>query len=457
MEDYKSANEEVETKSSSNNEAWTFPRLYVNSGRYMGNNCCDGERSPPFTLPSGAKLEALATVAKDVEATLPLLQSDLKRINDALTAAERDESRSLLSAASTQADSVLEDAWDLLESAKASLVRSTLHLTLRQALPSVLPQSTESLATRLLSGQEAPDLPKYIRLATEGDEGKARKDVGRIRLKLDSAGVALRAALRALVQVEIHITQSKSRLSKDVLTQSKNIEKELREMQTSKGPALREAVLVDEEVAKFAQISKPSFLYEQVIILGKVLLDIQARADSLDQQLDSLQTEVSSRIEELKETETQVEVSVEDLSSTAFPNKFQPSATLSERSDSSRRHRESEEDFLQSISQIRRTLEEETRRSRNASEGLEELRDSLATSHSALQASKARVLLSLLKLREVRVSLQAVGRWKVQKMLGRQSEDEEEFMEERPRGMHSMDARESQVLLGRLSFQRGST
>ena len=246
----------------------------------MGNNCCDGERAPPFTLPSGAKLETLATVAKDVEATLPLLQTDLKRINSALTAAEREESRSMLAAASTQAESVLEDAWDLLESARASLVRSTLHLTLRQALPTVLPlaQSTESLATRLLSRQEAPGLPKYIRLATEGNEDKARKDVGRIRLKLDTAGVALRAAVRALVQVETHITQSKSRLSKEVLTPSRNIEQELREMQASKGPTLREAVLVDEEVAKFAQVSKPSFLYEQVIILGKVLLDIKASA-----------------------------------------------------------------------------------------------------------------------------------------------------------------------------------
>jgi len=424
----------------------------------MGNNCCDGERAPPFTLPSGAKLETLATVAKDVEATLPLLQTDLKRINSALTAAEREESRSMLAAASTQAGSVLEDAWDLLESARASLVRSTLHLTLRQALPTVLPlaQSTESLATRLLSRQEAPGLPKYIRLATEGDEGKARKDVGRIRLKLDTAGVALRAAVRALVQVETHITQSKSRLSKEVLTPSRNIEQELREMQASKGPTLREAVLVDEEVAKFAQVSKPSFLYEQVIILGKVLLDIKARAASLDQQLDSTQAEASARIEELKEAETQVEVSVEDLSSAAFPSRVQPSPGLSEQSSFSRRNRESEEDFLQSISQIRQTLDEESRWSRHASEGLEELRDSLTTSHSALQASKARVMLSLLKLREVRVTLQAFGRWRVRKMQGRQSGDEE-MMEERPREVRSMEARKSQVLLGRLSFERGSS
>ena len=430
----------------------------------MGNSCCDGERGPPISLlRSKAEVEALASVAKDVEATLPILQNDVKRIKDALTAAEKGEieRRTALTGASNQARPVLEDAWDLLESARASLVRSTLHLTLRQSLPTVLPnsQGTESLATRLLSGREDSELPKYIRLATEGDEGKARKDVGRIKLKLDTAGVALRAAIRTLVQLETRISQGKSHLSSEIIVPLRNIEMELREMQASKGPALREAVLLDEEIAKFAQVSKPSFLYEQVIILGKMILDINARAASLSQQLDFSQSEANSRIEELKEAEKQIEASVEDLSFASFPSRIyqKTEPALSDHSSSTKINQESEEHCRRSISQLKQTIEEETRGSRQASEGLDELRDSLASSRAVVQASKARVLLSLLQLREVRVTLQALGRWRIQGVLGRQSDEEEELMEERPREIHSMAARKSQPHFSRLPFARNSS
>lgn len=430
----------------------------------MGNSCCDGERGPPITLlRSKAEVEALATTAKDVEATLPILQNDVKRIKDALTTAEKAEieGRMALTVASNQTKPVLEDAWDLLESARASLVRSTLHLTLRQSLPTVLPKSqgTEAIATRLLSGQEDTELPKYIRLATEGDEGKARKDVGRIRLKLDTAGVALRAAIRTLVLLETRINQRKSNLSSEIVVPLRNIEGELKEIHTSKGPGLREAVLLDEEIAKFAQVSRPSFLYEQVIILGKVILDINARTASLTQQLNFSQLEANSRIEELKEAEKQIEASVEDLSFASFPSRVYQKTdyALSDHSSSTQGNKESEEYCRRSISQLKQTIEEETRGSRQASEGLHELRDSLASSRAVVQTSKARVLLSLLQLREVRVTLQALGRWRIQGVLGRQKGGDEESMEERPREIHSISARQSQPHFSSLPFARNSS
>lgn len=377
----------------------------------MGNNCCDGEKLPQGKLPVKGEMEVLASAAKAVEVALPSLHVDLQQIKSSLTSLE-------LTAASTQSQLVntsksskalLQDAWDLLESAQAAVVRCSVHANLSRTLPALLPHK-DALRSRLFSCETTSDTPEYLRLATEGNDQTAQNNISRLQRRITTLQIHLNANFHRISEIQNSLIENTSALETDIFPSISKTCTELRTIYERKGDELRAGVLLDEEIAVFAQVSRPSFLYEQLVLLGKMGLELSNKAKGLKMMMEVEICETSLKVEELKEAENQVEICLQGLIASSFPIKPTPNRSISQSPVSTN---VSPYPYHRSMETLHQSISEETQHMRVISDNIEELKETLAQSCEAVRSGKARVVVSWMQLRELRLCMRSMYRWRL--------------------------------------------